>query len=76
MAIGNLQLGPDFAVDTKAPTGFAKGQADKIEQSAKESLAALQTKQVWLLPQTPLFYHLALLNMYFIGQDLFSPRPR
>ncbi|KAH8122577.1 hypothetical protein ACSS6W_000470 [Trichoderma asperelloides] len=45
-AIGNLQLGPEFAVDTKVPTGFSKGQADKIEQSAKESLAALQTKQV------------------------------
>ncbi|KAM0481081.1 hypothetical protein ACHAPX_003974 [Trichoderma viride] len=45
-AIGNLHLGPDFAVDTKVPTGFVKGQADKIEQSAYESLATLQTKQV------------------------------
>ncbi|KAM0254933.1 hypothetical protein ACHAQJ_006307 [Trichoderma viride] len=45
-AIGNLQLGPEFAVDTKAPTGFAKGSAGNIEQAAKESLAALGTKQV------------------------------
>ncbi|KAL7926752.1 NADP-dependent oxidoreductase domain-containing protein [Trichoderma austrokoningii] len=45
-AIGNLHLDPEFAVDTKVPTGFVKGQADKIEQTAKDSLAALQMKQV------------------------------
>lgn len=60
-AIGNLHLGPEFAVDTKVPTGFLKGQADKIEQSAKDSLAALQTKQVWL-PHKPLFNRLAFLT--------------
>ncbi|KAL7938402.1 NADP-dependent oxidoreductase domain-containing protein [Trichoderma chlorosporum] len=45
-AIGNLHLGPEFSIDTKAPTGFAPGNAEKIEQSAEQSLAALQTKKV------------------------------
>ncbi|KAL7804246.1 NADP-dependent oxidoreductase domain-containing protein [Trichoderma afarasin] len=46
MAIGSLHLGPEFSVDTKAPTGFASGFADKIEESAEQSLAALQTQRV------------------------------
>ncbi|KAL7947871.1 NADP-dependent oxidoreductase domain-containing protein [Trichoderma barbatum] len=45
-AIGNLHLGPEFKVDTKAPTGFAPGFADKIEESAEKSLVALQTRKV------------------------------
>ncbi|UKZ74246.1 hypothetical protein TrVFT333_001908 [Trichoderma virens FT-333] len=44
--IGNLHLGPEFSIDTKAPTGFAEGFAGKIEESAEQSLAALQTQKV------------------------------
>ncbi|RFU81570.1 aflatoxin b1 aldehyde reductase member 3 [Trichoderma arundinaceum] len=45
-AIGNLQLGPEISVDTKAPTGFVDGQAAQIEVFGEQSLAALQTQKV------------------------------